>query len=117
MTVTKYTWLGFTSVHSFTFIQFQKNNISKLKENLIVNSKNRNIAYGADLLGGEDRADILWDALGEEDFFLDGGEAPLEGEDTPPECSSEVTAHLALWELSERSLKSKTCLNLYNENT
>lgn len=83
----------------------------KLKQNFVVN-----LAYCAHLLGGEDRTDILWDALGEEDFFLGGGEAPLEGEDTLPECSSEVTAHLALWELSERSLQSKTGLKSYIEN-
>lgn len=45
--------------------------------------------------------------LGEVDFFLTGGEAPLEGDDVLPERSSDVTARLALWELSERSLKHK----------
>lgn len=44
--------------------------------------------------------------LGELDFFrtAGGGEGSLEG-DTLPERSSDVTARLALWELSDRSLR------------
>lgn len=45
--------------------------------------------------------------LGELDFFrtAGGGEGSLEG-DTLPERSSDVTARLALWELSDRSLQT-----------
>lgn len=60
-----------------------------------------------DLRGGEARTGALWEeTLGEEDFFLAGGEVPLEGDDTLPERSSDVTARLALWELSDRSLEA-----------
>lgn len=41
------------------------------------------------------------------DFFLVEGEAPREGDDMLPERSSEVTDRLALWELSDRSLKEE----------
>lgn len=59
-----------------------------------------------DLREGEASAAALWDAaLGEVDFFLAEGEAPLEGDDTLPERSSDVTERLALWELSDRSLR------------
>lgn len=59
----------------------------------------------ANLRGGEATAEVLWDeALGEVDFFRAEGEAPLEGDDTLPERSSDVTDRLALWELSDRSL-------------
>lgn len=51
----------------------------------------------ANLRGGEASAGVLWDeALGEVDFFLAGGEAPREGDDTLPERSSDVTDRLAL---------------------
>lgn len=60
---------------------------------------------GAYLRGGDASTEVLWeDALGEVDFFLGGGEAPLEGDETLPERSSDVTERLALWELSDRSL-------------
>lgn len=59
-----------------------------------------------DLRGGETSAGVLWDdALGEVDFFLAAGEVPREGDDTLPERSSDVTDRLALWELSDRSLR------------
>lgn len=62
----------------------------------------------AHLWGGDASAAVLWDkALGDVDFFLDTGEVPLEGEDTLPERSSDVTDRLALWELSDRSLQTK----------
>lgn len=48
----------------------------------------------------------MWDeTLGEMDFFLTVGDAPLDGDDTLPERSSDVTDRLALWELSDRSLR------------
>lgn len=59
------------------------------------------------LRGGDTSTEVLWD-LGEVDFFR-AGEGPLEGDDTLPERSSDVTDRLALWELSERSL-SNICL-------
>lgn len=59
----------------------------------------------ADLRGGDAKAAALWDVLGDVDFFLPAGEAPLEGEDTLPERSSDVMERLALWELSDRSLE------------
>lgn len=59
-----------------------------------------------DLRGGETSVGVLWDeAFGEVDFFLAGGEVPLEGDDTLPERSSDVIDRLALWELSDRSLR------------
>lgn len=52
--------------------------------------------------------EALWEeALGEVDFFLAEGDAPLEGDDTLPERSSDVTDLLALWELSDLSLQTK----------
>lgn len=59
-----------------------------------------------DLRGGEARTGVLWDeAFGEADFFLVEGEMPRDGDDTLPERSSDVTDRLALWELSDRSLR------------
>lgn len=59
-----------------------------------------------DLRGGETSVGVLWDeAFGEGDCFLAGGEVPLEGDDTLPERSSDVNDRLALWELSDRSLR------------
>lgn len=61
----------------------------------------------ANLRGGEASAGVLCDeALGDVDFFLVEGEVPLEGNDTLPERSSDVTDRLALWELSDRSLQT-----------
>lgn len=60
------------------------------------------------LRGGEGRARVFAKVLGELDFFrVGGGEGTLEGE-ALPERSSDVTARLALWELSERSLRQKS---------
>lgn len=59
-----------------------------------------------DLRGGEASAGVLWDiVLGEVDFFLAAGDWSLEGDDTLPERSSDVTDRLALWELSDLSLR------------
>lgn len=44
--------------------------------------------------------------MGETDFFLDEGDTPLEGDDTLLDRSSDVCTRLALWELSDRSLKN-----------
>jgi len=61
-----------------------------------------------DLRGGEASAGVLWDeTLGEADFFLTEGDTPLEGDDTLSERSSDVTTRLALWELSDRSLRTQ----------
>lgn len=43
--------------------------------------------------------------LGDEDFLLVWGDTSRPGDDTLPERSSDVIDRLALWELSERSLK------------
>lgn len=59
-----------------------------------------------DLRGGEAGSGFLWEAaLGDVDFFLVAGEMSLEGDETLPERSSDVTDLLALWELSDRSLR------------
>lgn len=72
----------------------------------------------ANLRGGEASAAALWDeVLGEVDFFLtSGGDVPREGDDTLPERSSDVTDLLALWELSDRSLKTKQMFKTMNVN-
>lgn len=43
--------------------------------------------------------------LGEDDLLLAGGDASLEGGERLPERSSDVIERLALWELSDRSLR------------
>lgn len=43
--------------------------------------------------------------MGDEDFLLVWGDTSRPGDDTLPERSSDVTDRLALWELSERSLR------------
>lgn len=43
--------------------------------------------------------------MGDDDFLLAGGDASLEGGERLPDRSSEVIERLALWELSERSLR------------
>lgn len=54
-----------------------------------------------DLRGGETSTEVLCDeAFGEMDFFRAAGEVTLAGEH-----SSDVTERLALWELSDRSLR------------
>ena len=54
--------------------------------------------------GDADAGGFWEDNLGEEDFLRPRGDRSLEGEETLPERSSEVTDLLALWELSDRSL-------------